>query len=85
MYKVLIADDEKIIRIALKSMISWEDLGFSVEYSAEDGLSALETVRRYSPDLVIIDIMMPVMDGIEFVKEARRDGYSGEIIYRKGL
>lgn len=80
MYKVLIADDEKIIRIALKSMISWEDLGFSVEYSAEDGLSALETVRRYSPDLVIIDIMMPVMDGIEFVKEARRDGYSGEII-----
>ena len=80
MYKVLIADDEKIIRIALKSMISWEDLGFSTDFAAEDGLSALQIVKKHCPDLVIIDIMMPGMDGIEFVKQARQDGYTGEII-----
>lgn len=80
MYKVLIADDEKIIRIALKSMISWEDLGFSADYSAEDGLSAFETVQAQNPDLVIIDIMMPRMNGIEFVKKVRQNGYTGEII-----
>ena len=80
MYKVLIADDEKIIRIALKSMISWEDLGFSADYAAEDGLSALQIVKEHCPDLVIIDIMMPGMNGIEFVKQARQDGYTGEIV-----
>lgn len=80
MYKVLIADDEKIIRIALKSMISWENLGFSADFAAEDGLSALKIVKEHHPDLVIIDIMMPGMDGIEFVKQARQDGYTGEII-----
>ena len=77
MYKVLIADDEKIIRIALKSMISWENLGFSADFAAEDGLSALKIVKEHHPDLVIIDIMMPGMDGIEFVKQARQDGYTG--------
>ena len=80
MYKVLIADDEKIIRIALKSMISWEDLGFSAVYAAEDGLSALQIVKEHCPDLVIIDIMMPGMNGIDFVKQARQDGYTGEIV-----
>lgn len=80
MYKVLIADDEKIIRIALKSMISWEDLGFSADYAAEDGLSALQIVKEHCPDLVIIDIMMPGMNGIDFVKQARQDGYTGEIV-----
>ena len=80
MYKVLIADDEKIIRIALKSMISWENLGFSADYAAEDGLTALQIVKEHCPDLVIIDIMMPGMNGIDFVKQARQDGYTGEIV-----
>ena len=80
MYKVLIVDDEKIIRIALKSMIHWEDEGFSADYVAEDGIIALEIVKKYHPDLIIVDIMMPNMDGIEFVKTVRNEGYAGEIL-----
>ena len=59
MYKELIADDEKIIRIALKTMISWENLGFSADFAAADGLSALNIVQEHHPDLGTSVMMMP--------------------------
>lgn len=80
MYKVLIVDDEKIIRIAIKSMIPWEKEGFCADYSAQDGMEALEMVKLHSPHLIIADIMMPKMNGIEFVKTVRNNGFKGEII-----
>ena len=80
MYKVLIIDDEKIIRIALKSMISWEEHGFTVCGTAAGCQSALEIINRDKPHLLILDIIMPDMDGITFVKQLRVSGYEGEII-----
>ena len=80
MYKVLIIDDEKIIRIALKSMISWEEHGFTVCGTAAGCQSALEIMNREKPQLLILDIIIPDMDGITFVKQLRSSGYEGEII-----
>lgn len=80
MYKVLIIDDEKIIRIALKSMINWEQEGFSICGTASNCSSALEILKEQSPHLLIVDIMMPETDGITFVKQIRSSGFKGEII-----
>lgn len=80
MYKVLIVDDEKIIRIALKSMINWEELGYSVCAAAADSDSALALMKEHQPHLMIIDIMMPKTDGLTFLKLARQQGYKGQAI-----
>ena len=68
MYKVLIADDEDIIREGLVSAIPWEALDMVLCASAENGAEALEKAEIYKPDLVITDIRMPFMSGLEFVE-----------------
>ncbi len=80
MYKVLIVDDEKKVRISLKTMIRWENEGFCADYSARDGIDALRMVQKCHPHLIIVDIIMPNMNGIEFIKTVRNIGYKGEIL-----
>lgn len=80
MYKVLIVDDEKKVRISLKTMIRWENEGFCADYSAKDGIDALQMVKKCHPHLIIVDSIMPKMNGIEFIKTVRDIGYKGEIL-----
>lgn len=61
--RVLIADDEPIIRLDLKNML--EGLGYEVIAEAGDGVSAVEAARTLKPDVAILDIKMPGMDGID--------------------
>lgn len=61
--RIVIADDEAIIRLGLRSML--EQLGHEVVGAASDGIGALELVRAQRPDLVILDIKMPCLDGLE--------------------
>ncbi len=61
--RVLIADDEPIIRLDLKKML--EDCGYDVIGEAADGLKAVEMARSHKPDVVLMDIKMPEMDGID--------------------
>lgn len=61
--RVLIADDEPIIRLDLKNML--EGLGYEVIAEAGDGVSAVEAARTLKPDVAILDIKMPSMDGID--------------------
>lgn len=61
--RVLIADDEPIIRLDLKNML--ESLGYEVIAEAGDGVSAVEAARTLKPDVAILDIKMPGMDGID--------------------
>ncbi|XEC94167.1 response regulator [Paenibacillus tarimensis] len=70
MMKVLIVDDELLMRIGLKSMISWEEHGFTVAGEASNGREALDLAQTDPPDLIITDIKMPVMDGIELIRQA---------------
>jgi response regulator NasT len=63
--RVLIADDEPIIRLDLRQML--ESLGYEVVGEAGDGKTAVELARELKPDVCILDVKMPVMDGIEAV------------------
>jgi response regulator NasT len=63
--RVLIADDDPIIRLDLKQML--ENLGYQVVAEAGDGKQAVEMAQETSPDICILDVKMPVMDGIEAV------------------
>jgi len=61
--RILIADDEPLIRLDLKNML--ESLGYEVIAEAGDGVSAVEAARTLKPDVAILDIKMPGMDGID--------------------
>lgn len=71
MYQVLIVDDEPIVKIALRSMLDWGTLGFHICATASNGQEALEMAEKYRPDLIICDLKMPVMDGIELIQTAK--------------
>lgn len=70
MYKVLIADDEDIIRRGLAGMVSQYE-GLEVSSLAEDGEIALEQARLTHPDLMLVDINMPFMDGFDLIRTAK--------------
>lgn len=71
MLKVIIADDERIQREGMMEYINWDDYGMAVVGCAADGCEALELVRMHMPDILITDIKMPKMDGLELSKRAR--------------
>ncbi len=73
MYKILIVDDEDIIRRAIVKIIDWKKLGFSEVFDAENGLEALEILNNKSIDLVLADIKMPFMDGLELSGIIKKD------------
>jgi len=64
--RIVIADDEPIIRLDLKKML--QGLGYEVVAEASDGLKAIDAARSMKPDVVILDIKMPEMDGIDAAK-----------------
>ncbi len=67
MYRVLIADDEPSIRNGLARLIDWDSLGFEITALASDGKEALKQIEKDKPDLLLIDIKMPNMDGLELM------------------
>ncbi len=69
--QVLIADDEAAVRNGLWENVDWKQLNMSVSCSAKDGLEAWEYIKEYKPDIVITDIRMPRMSGLELIKECR--------------
>ncbi len=71
MLKAIIADDEKWICQMIGEMIDWEELDIELIGQAADGLEAYRLICSQKPDIVITDIRMPGMDGIELIKKAR--------------
>lgn len=63
--KVLIVDDEKLERVLIHKGYKWEDNGFEVVGEAASGMEALEMVKEHKPQIVLTDICMPSMDGLE--------------------
>jgi YesN/AraC family two-component response regulator len=82
--KVLIVDDEAIIREGMRSMISWEEAGFTELLEAADAHEALELIEARRPDLIITDIFMPEMSGIEFAEKVKDKYPSIQIIILTG-
>ncbi|MCM3699441.1 response regulator [Paenibacillus macerans] len=69
MYKVAIFDDEYIVLQGLQHLIDWNGFGLELVGTASDGLSALDMVRKQTPDIVFTDIRMPGMDGLKLIEE----------------
>ena len=74
MYRVLIVDDDMAVRYMLKRFKGWEAFGFVLAEEACDGREALKKLKENHFDMVISDIKMPGMDGIEFLSELRESG-----------
>ena len=84
MYTVFIADDEESIREGLKCIVDWEDIGFLICGEAGNGSDALSEILSKQPSLVLLDIKMPKMHGIDVVVAAREQGYTGKCILLSG-
>ena len=69
MLKVLIADDEPRVGQLVKHLIHWEELGLSFVDICRDGRTALERIEQEQPEVVITDIRMPVLTGLELVQQ----------------
>lgn len=72
MYTILIVDDEESVLEVLKTSINWQELGVGTLLSAMDGVAALEQFEIHRIDLMIADIRMPRMDGMELIDRVRR-------------
>ena len=70
-YTVVVADDEDVLREAVCTMVPWAELGFSLVGSAGNGLDALQLVEKREPDLLLTDIRMPFISGIELARQVR--------------
>ncbi|MEG1876444.1 MAG: response regulator [Lachnospiraceae bacterium] len=84
-YKILLVDDEEEIRLGIKQKIAWEQLGFQVVGDAENGEDAMEKIALLEPDLVMTDIKMPYMDGLELAKHIRQSYADTEIVMFSGF
>lgn len=85
MLKLLIVDDEKIIRDGLSNAIDWKSMGIDVFGVAQNGSDALEKCRECMPDIIITDIRMRTMDGFEFIESLDERKESSKIIILSGF
>lgn len=81
MYKILVVDDEVFVRKGIVSETDWASLNCEVVAEAENGLEALDAVKKYSPDLIISDIRMPKMDGLDFLRTLREEENDVPLIF----
>ena len=84
MYTVVVADDEEELRRALIRKVDFESLGFSVIGEAENGAEALELVEKLEPDLLLTDIRMPFISGIELARQVREIRPAMQIAFISG-
>lgn len=80
MYKVLIVDDEVLVRVGLKTTIDWEANGFTVVAEAPNGEQGYEQYKKYMPDVIITDIKMPKKDGLWLVEKVRKENKNVKIL-----
>ena len=81
---VFIADDEANIREGLKCIIDWEKLGFTICGEAGNGEDALRDILRLKPSLVLIDMRMPKLYGLEVLEQAQAQGFNGTFVILSG-
>lgn len=87
MYTLMIVDDEKAIRDSLPLALDFEKYGFKVNATAKNGADALEKAELYHPDVILLDVCMPVLDGIGFLKKIHesQDAYHPCVVMLSGF
>lgn len=84
MHKLVIVDDEYLVRTGIRETIDWSAYGIEVVGEAVNGRDGFELIRQTRPDLVITDIKMPLMNGVDLIKKLRAEGFEGEIVVLSG-
>ena len=84
MWKVMIVDDEKLICKLVQALVEWDKLGMQMAAQAENAIQALDMLQQYRPDILITDIRMPGMDGLELIRNAKKICPELEIIIISG-
>ena len=85
MYRILLVDDEPLILAGIASMMKWEEYNCTVVGKATNGNQALEKMKEIQPDIVITDIKMPAMNGLDFMEKCREQGYQAEFLLLTNL
>lgn len=80
MYNILVADDESIIREGIKYLFDYESLGYRIVDEAASGDEAYEKIMNLQPDVVLMDIRMPGMTGLDVINKAREQGFRGKVV-----
>lgn len=71
MYKVLVVDDDLLVREGISTIVDWPSIGAELVGAAENGVQAFERIEEHSPDIVITDLEMPGMDGLELTRRTK--------------
>lgn len=82
--KLLIADDEIDVREGIRYLIDWGALDFTICGEGKNGKEALENILKYQPDLVLLDIRMPKLTGLDVIRLSRDAGFAGKFIILSG-
>jgi two-component system response regulator YesN len=80
MKKILIVDDEYIVRLGLKTIVDWAGFGYTLAGEAANGKEAFEFFEKTPVDVILTDIKMPVMDGLELTRKVRARDKKAQII-----
>jgi two-component system response regulator YesN len=81
MKRIVVVEDEELVRQGIVHAVDWESVDCQVVGEAANGLAGLAVIREKKPDLVVADIKMPVMDGIEMVRMLREEGIGSRVIF----
>ena len=82
--KVMIVDDEEMIRRGLRDIVDWKEYGYTVCCDAADGEDGYQKALVYQPDLIITDIKMPIADGLQMMTKLRENCFETEFILLTG-
>ena len=85
MLKLMIVDDEYLVRLGLSQTIDWASLGFELVAEATNGKEALTKIHDLRPDVIISDVKMPIMDGVRLVEALYEERYDGIVLMLSGF
>ncbi len=84
MYRVILADDNPLVLQSLKKTIPWETLGITVAAEAEDGVQLKKVLKEYQPELLVTDIRMPGLSGLDVIDYLKKQGMATKVIIITG-
>lgn len=84
MFKVLIIDDEPMVRKGLVKVVKWEKMGCQVIGEASNGKEGMEMIKTFHPEIIITDINMPEVDGLQMIRETLSESEKSKIIILTG-
>lgn len=84
-YKLIVADDEDKVCKLICNVIDWDVLDVEIVDTANTGYEAYDKIRKYRPDIVLTDIKMPGLDGIELIEKVKNDGIETSFVIISGF